>query len=378
MGVGYFMGIMQDVLTVRRKTARLMLCVALSLLVHGLLAWGLWMEMQAVGGVVRKGENKRPVQRALQIVMEEPQAEKQKPFAKTDPDQEEVAPQQADFVGARNARESAAEFAPNRRSDAPVPSQNGDENDDLVTFDQHAQRGDLEYDGKAERRTPPTAVGLPLPPAPPPQPAVQSADTEQLETPAEGAASVQQAPPDEEGDVRIRQASDEPAPASVPPIQIPVKTPPRPAVPRGAATPVYDPSLADHMQQTRPGFRTLERRTRSTGRFVIGRRASLNVAATPQGRYEEEVYRRIAYFWYIACDEHRGDIIPGSVVISLRINSRGLLENMDLVRRTGASISQQSFTLGAIRRATLPPMPPAVRQELVGDLLELIFQFNFD
>jgi hypothetical protein len=51
---------------------------------------------------------------------------------------------------------------------------------------------------------------------------------------------------------------------------------------------------------------------------------------------------------------------------------------MDLVRRHGAGVIQQSFTFRAIRRATLPPMPSTVRQEIVGELLELIFTFNFD
>ena len=73
-----------------------------------------------------------------------------------------------------------------------------------------------------------------------------------------------------------------------------------------------------------------------------------------------------------------GDIIPGSVVVSLRINADGLLENMELVRRRGASMIQQSFTFGAIRNASLPPMPSQVRREMHGDLLELIFTFNFD
>ena len=148
-----------------------------------------------------------------------------------------------------------------------------------------------------------------------------------------------------------------------------------------AATPrpqrvYFDPSLADHMQK--PGFRTHERRSRSSGRFVLGRGASLNVASTPRGMYEALIYRRIAHFWYMACDEHRGDIIPGTLVISLRITKRGQIDSMALIRRSGASISQQSFTFKAIRRASLPPMPPEVQADVVGPLMELIFEFNFD
>lgn len=367
---------MQDELTVHGHTARVALCVALSLLVHGMLAWGLWAGMRGEGGA-RAGQDKRGAQRVLQIVKRAPEVERVKPFAKTDPDQEEVAPPVADFVGRRNARESAAEFTPERRSDAPAPSQNGDESEELVTFDQHHQMGDMAHDGSELPKPPQPMDGAPVEPQPP-SPAVQSAEVAEVAPPVEGAAAVQRPTSEDEGDVRIHAAADEPAPASSPPVQVPPAVATAPVVPRGVRVPVYDPSLAEHMQPRKVGFRTMERRTRSTGRFVVGRKASLNVAATPQGRYEEEVYRRIAYHWYIACDEHRGDIVPGSIVISLRLNARGRLENMDLVRRTGASMSQQSFTFGAIRRATLPPMPPAVQQEIVGDLLELIFQFNFD
>ena len=51
---------------------------------------------------------------------------------------------------------------------------------------------------------------------------------------------------------------------------------------------------------------------------------------------------------------------------------------MNLITRRGASVIQQSFTFGAIRQAQLPPMPPAVQKELIGEQLELIFTFNFD
>ena len=151
----------------------------------------------------------------------------------------------------------------------------------------------------------------------------------------------------------------------------------RPARPAGARPRVfYDPSLAESRQA--PGFRTHERRSRSSGRFVLGRGAALNVASTPRGMYEALIYRRIAHFWYFACDEHRGDIIPGKITISLRITKRGKIDSMALIKRTGASISQQSFTFKAIRRASLPPMPQEVQADVIGNLMELIFEFNFD
>lgn len=376
--------IMQEEVSMRGYSTRVVLCMALSVLLHGALAWALLALLCGMGSgrAPMSDAKKRPAQRVLQILTEPEAPRKEPPFAKTDPDQEEVAPLRPDFVGKHNAAESAAEFTPDRHNDDPLPSQNGEEKDELVTFDQSQQDGDLEHEGKRPQ-SPVTPAASAPPPAPePPQPPVPSHDETLLpEKPVDGVATALPQPSVvEDGDVPIRKATDEKPelPAEVDtPVKVQLDAAPPAMMPSIHRLPVYDPSLADHMQQ-RPGFRTHERRSRSTGRFVIGRKASVNVASTPQGRYEEEIYRRIAYYWYIACDEHRGDIIPGSIVISLRINSSGLLQNMDLVRRTGASISQQSFTFAAIRRAALPPMPPAVRQEMVGSLLELIFQFNFD
>lgn len=374
--------------TVQGCAARMALCVALSLVVHGVLVWVLLWWAGCEVGRRRVQERSEGRARTLQIITQEPEVEQARPFAKTDPDAEEVPPPQvAEFIGKRNAVASGGPEAVERRSEAPVPTQEGEEREDLVTFDQEHQEGSLEHDGREEtQRERPVAMGVPLPPLPPPSPGAEAPETEQEpeevpeDSTARGVASALAESRPEDGDVLVRRMPDEEEGAAAA-VQVPLAVQPNlmvPDLPRGMAGAVYDPSLAEHLQPRPVGFRTRERRTRSTGRFVLGRKPSLNVAATPLGRYEEEIYRRIAYFWNIACDDHRGDIVPGSIVISLRINARGQLVNMDLMRRSGASMSQQSFTFGAIRRATLPPMPPAVQQEMVGDLLELIFQFNFD
>ena len=393
----------------RRSAARVALCVALSLLLHGVLAWGVlalakrWGQPGVGTAQVAQAERK-PKERALQIITSPPEPEETPPFAKTSPDRPEETPQQVDFIGKRDAVASGAEDAPRRSGEEPVPTQNGVEREgEVVTFDQKAQEGDMAYDGRADAASAPPLPPLPqgppqpaLPPTPPatPTPPMEGvAQAEPTDAPAEvqeppapaaaGMKAVEPPPPGEEGDVRVAEQDSEQevveatAPPAVSPVPIQMAVSPPSSFPALPRQPIYDPALADHMQQ-RPGFRTLERRTRSTGQFVIGKHPSLNVAATPQGRYEEEIYRRIAHSWYIACDEHRGDIIPGSVVVSLRIDRRGLLQNMDLVSRRGASVIQQSFTFGAIRRSTLPPMPPEVQREIVGDLLELIFRFHFD
>lgn len=368
---------------VLKKTSAAALCLLLSLLLHLLFALVL-LNLPEKKAAKPVGDKMARAIRLHRMAKKEKQekldekppaeADKNKPFAKTDPDQAEQRPEREDFVGKRNARAASDENARGYEGESPHPSMTGEKKEELVAFDQQRQQGDLEYEG----RRPPPDTPSPTPPPAPPQPSAPPLPS--------GASTPAIAPPpvSPEGDMdigkqdsskeernneqkeRLQQADKTPRPL-----------PPTPPAPPAPPTPRFyrDPSLAN---PTRAGFRTEEHRSRNAGRFVLGRHASLNVAATPRGRYEAEIYRRIAYWWYRACDEHRGDIIPGKIVVSLRLDNRGRLVNMDLIQRSGAGVIQQSFTFGAIRQASLPPMPPAVQEEIVGNLLELIFEFVFD
>lgn len=390
------------------RISAMALCIVFSLILHLLLA----LLLILTGGVQR---THRPGQAAAetatryvqiqrsgtqqQTPADSPEKQEKKPFAKTSADTLQALPDKPDYEGSRNTRATGAPDAESRRSDEAAPAQNGEEKDELVTFDQDRQDGDPEHETPvpATPPTPPqteaTEEGIPEL-IPPPAPGLDSASastpndaaTDELDRSTTAIPSAAKPEKSPDGALLLTDDSEE----ENPPVDESAST----AAARGTATgtgeaPVaphrvrrprpafYDPSLATPQPGT-IGFRTHERKTRSSGRFIMGKGAALNVTATPLGRYESEIYRRIAYFWYRACDEHRGDIIPGSITISLRINKRGQLENMDLVRRSGAGIIQQSFTFRAIRQATLPPMPTTVRQEIVGELLELLFTFNFD
>lgn len=393
----------------KKRAGAMALCVLLSLLLHlFLLSLLILTDGSGKSGShsaslsqnkrrhLRVQRNKKPTARKNQ------QESPHRPFAKTSADTPQALPEQPDFEGSRNTRAASAPDAEHLRSEEAAPAQQGEKKDELVTFEQERQDGDLAHEGQRPQR-PPTP---PLPPAPQPDiteqpqqdiPPAQGQENstgttpqpeagDKTDTPAPITPSAAPHEPDSTGELLLKNEKKEEVP--------PTETTPSTATAQGTASgtgqapipqrkrqkkhPVfYDPSLATPQPDT-IGFRTQERRSRSTGRFVMGRGAALNVTATPLGRYESEIYRRIAYHWYQACDEHRGDIIPGSITVSIRINKRGQLENMDLVRRHGAGVIQQSFTFRSIRRATLPPMPSAVRQEVVGELLELIFTFNFD
>jgi len=371
----------------------LALSLAISLLLHLLAGWTLAqlppLQRKPAHPATQPRFRTVKISRTEQPPREQP---KEKAFAKTDPDLPQQRPDAPDFEGKRSARASSDPNAPKRRSDAPVPSQEGEEKDETNTLERDRQDGPLEHDGKLQpipnAPTAPAAPAVPTKPPPAPDAVPQTAEpTDQTDTQQEqeGREERQDAASPSAGD-GDQQNEQSPAALDRPSERegIVVASPspadgqggaPRPAQRPAQRRPVYDPSLADHAQ---PGFRTRERRSRSAGRFVLGKHASLNVEATPKGKYQELIYRRIAYFWYIACDDHRGDIIPGSITIALRVNKNGSIANMDLVNRRGASMIQQSFTFGAIRKATLPPMPDKVQEEMVGDIMEMIFTFNFD
>lgn len=367
------------------------LCILLSISVH---VAGAWLLLQLPEPQKSTADKKSiTATKALKIKRgkkkekaatppEQQQQEKPKPFAKTNADRPERRPEQADFQGKRNTQAEGISDGPQRTDDSPVPTMAGEEKEEINTVERERQDGPIEHEGKnrpvpAPPPTPEPAPGVPdVPPVQQPDSGQQTATTTAQATPSTRPQAEQ-----EDGDIKRQPVDKQETETQTqqlasPPQGQPEATgkTPSPRRPKKRPT-IYDPSLADHAQ---PGFRTTERRSRSTGRFILGRNPSLNVASTPMGQYEELIYRLVARRWYIACDDHRGDIIPGTIIIAFRLNKRGGVETMNLITRRGASVIQQSFTFGAIRQAQLPPMPPAVQKELIGEQLELIFTFNFD
>lgn len=391
----------------QNRYGQVLLCVALSVLLHGLLGLLIMLfSPQGKENRQKQGQNVRtlkllrqPHHRKSEAGTEKPPATSpeipatRKPTVKTSADTPQAQPDTPDYEGNRSTRATSAPDARHRTSAEHAPAMNGEEKNELVNFDQERQEGDLTHESKAQPApTPPSATQpAPEPPSPrtpapadgrqesssaPDTPGQDTTDTQQETTKAlrphdaaGGALSIRQkeAPTAETEQHAARKGT----PGGRGNAPSPPSRQRRPRV-------FYDPSLAEWAQPQKPGFRTHERRSRSSGRFILGKGAALNVEATPRGEYESQVYRRIAHCWYIACDDHRGDIIPGKITISLRIDKRGRIDSMALIKRSGASISQQSFTFKAIRRASLPPMPPMVQADVIGNLMELIFEFNFD
>lgn len=398
----------------QNRISRVLLCIVLSVLLHVLLVVLLLLlppqeklkrskpvHQARTLKVMRTSARKQAAELQKKKTDETPapprqSEDKPRPTIKTSAETPQALPDQPDYEGKRSTRAASAPDARHRASADHAPAMNGEEKKELVTFEQERQEGNLELEGKKSVAAPqPAPVTQPRPaPAPPapeapadghpdgsdtPQPDGQDAtDTLTLATNALALRN------DLSGALKLQQQQEKPLPPT-----LQEKKAAHQGMPGGTgkknthrknrpAHVFYDPSLAEWAQPQKPGFRTHERRSRSSGRFVLGRGAALNVVSTPRGEYEALVYRRVAYYWYRACDDHRGDIIPGKITISLRISKRGQIDSMALIKRSGASISQQSFTFKAIRQASLPPMPEEVQADVIGKLMELIFEFNFD
>ncbi len=386
----------------QKRSVQVLLCTALSLLLHVLLAWLILLipaprkALHPVSQpkarplrVLRSSTRHKPEEQKKPEAdpLEKPTPREQKATVKTSADTPEALPDQPDYEGRRSSRAASAPDARHRTSSQQAPAMEGAEKEEIVTFDQERQEGSLEHDGKQQ------TAGVPVntPPVPPvqahpaampagradtPEPDQQGQDERTARRPATEGLTQREA---ENSPLQLRQEESGKSPGEEEQQAARQGQPEGSPHPAARPRPVFfDPSLAQWAQPQKPGFRTTERRSRSHGRFIFGRGAALNVVSTPRGAYEALVYRRVAHFWYIACDDHRGDIIPGKITISLRINRRGQIDSMALIRRSGASISQQSFTFKAIRQASLPPMPPEVQADVIGELMELIFEFNFD
>lgn len=349
---------------------------------------------------------------------------KEKPFAKTRSEDSTPYPVvEPDYIGAHRTRGQGESQATGEKNQPTMTGEKPKSKADIVFFDQDAQEGPLEHDGsRAQPKTSPP----PSPGVTPPKALQTQAQPDLNPTPADQALAGQkeggeEGDPDKtpqdleqkDSDPQEKQPSEQPArdlanfapppqqretmPSkriipiphdAIPPpmlslkeLQLPtaLDLPHIPSLEQGtkpqSKTAVYDPAFPSDAQ---PGFRTHERKTRSSGRFVMGSQAKLNVDASPTGRFEAWIYRAIASRWYKQCDINREFIIPGSLRIRLLVNTRGQITSMTTLSQQGASATQRSFTFLAIRQAPIPAMPPEVKSDLVGDSLELIFDFHFD
>ena len=386
-------------------------CLLLSVLAHLFLLAGTYLVPEEWLSSPRPAEARRQVvvtARMVRKVEPEKKGNRQAPqerlpsTVKTSEEQESATrPETPRFQGNRNTRREGGRKDPDSSRDMPAQDGEERENGEIVLFDQERQDGDMSHERDGNKDADPGAsASMPFQPLEPSSPPPGHPDALNPSPNATGSPSAvgeeglarQDRTPAREHVMQLPHAVTLPRPgrpeepdaleelaksiargADRPPLNLPdLQLPPNARPPQ--KQPLYDPMFNAENQ---PGFKTHERKTKLTGKFSFGRRPTLDVEATPLGRYQMIVYRAIGEQWYRQCDLNRDLIVAGTVRIRILIAKNGNVTSMRQTSRVGASEVQKSFTFLAIKLAKLPAMPPEVRNELVGETLEMYFDFNF-
>lgn len=126
-----------------------------------------------------------------------------------------------------------------------------------------------------------------------------------------------------------------------------------------------------------PAFSGNQNKTAIQGNISRTGRSALDVADSPMGRYQAQISRAVELEWQRNCVKHRDFITPGFLTIRFFVAADGRVKSVHFIGDSETGEVQKGFTLNSIRNAPIPVMPPAVKKEMGGDALELIFNFYF-
>jgi hypothetical protein len=124
-------------------------------------------------------------------------------------------------------------------------------------------------------------------------------------------------------------------------------------------------------------FRGNQRKTAMVGSISRTGPSALDVADTPLGRYQATISRAVEIEWQRNCVRHRDFITPGFLTVRFFVETGGKVRSVQFVGDMETGEVQKGFTLNAIRKAAIPPMPKALRNEYDDEPLELMFRFYF-
>ena len=124
-------------------------------------------------------------------------------------------------------------------------------------------------------------------------------------------------------------------------------------------------------------FRGNQRKTAMVGSISRSGPSALEVADTPLGRYQATISRAVEIEWQRNCVRHRDFITPGFLTVRFFVETSGKVRSVQFVGDMETGEVQKGFTLNAIRKAAIPPMPNALRKDYDDEPLELMFRFYF-
>lgn len=125
------------------------------------------------------------------------------------------------------------------------------------------------------------------------------------------------------------------------------------------------------------GFDREAKRTRMTGTIRRRGESSLDVEDSVKGRYFAQVNKEIEKAWQRECILRREHILPGVLSVSFVMNDTGKVTGFRFDSRIAGGAIQEGFTMRAIQKAKLPPMPEEIKGELDGNQLEMNLTFFF-
>jgi outer membrane biosynthesis protein TonB len=87
--------------------------------------------------------------------------------------------------------------------------------------------------------------------------------------------------------------------------------------------------------------------------------------STPEGRYRSRIYRAVGTRWHLSIDQYRSTLGLGEIVVSFFIRSNGVVENVEISRRTGSNTQLlETISMEAIiKAAPFEPFPEAMRKK---------------
>lgn len=299
-------------------------------------------------------------------------------LARTTPDQESAEPPASRrFIGERNT-EATSDRTPTS-DDASMPSQAGREarpEEAPETTQSRYQDGRL--DSAAATPSPPVEVA-PLAPDTPEMTKAETAKGEKDPLPGDA----------EMAETAIREEIlDGPNPIDTPVAKSEVRDDIKPREETKAREGAPDALAKEKVEElpkpkpkptppSDPAFSGNQSKTAIQGSISRTGRSALDVADSPMGRYQAQISRAVELEWQRNCVKHRDFITPGYLTVRFFVAEDGRVKSVQFLGDSETGQVQKGFTLNSIRNAPIPAMPSAVKKELGGDALELIFNFYF-
>jgi hypothetical protein len=299
-------------------------------------------------------------------------------LARTTPDQESAEPPASRrYIGERNT-EATSDRAPTS-DDKSMPSQAGRE----ARPEEAPETTESRYqDGKLDSAA--------APPSPPAEAAPISPETPEM-TKAETAKGEKSPEPGEvdKAEPAIREKIlDGPNPIDTPVAKSEVREDLKPREEQKARDGAPDTLSEKKVEElpkpkpkptppSDPAFTGNQSKTAIQGSISRTGRSSLDVTDSPMGRYQAQISRAVELEWQRNCVKHRDFITPGYLTVRFFVADDGRVKSVQFLGDSETGEVQKGFTLNSIRNAPIPAMPPAVKKEMGGDALELIFNFYF-